>query len=211
MVEVGEGWSRELCGGTHVPNVSQIQLFKLVSEGGIGGGVRRVEAVTGRGVARYFAEQAEKQAQAEELLRARLRETERELEQARAKLVASEAGSLIDRARDVNGVRVVAAVAPVTDMDALRNMTDTLRARLHSGVVVLGATAGDDRVNLVAAVTRDLAGRVHAGKLIQEVAPIVGGRGGGRPDLATGGGKEPAKLGEALQAVARLVEEQMAA
>jgi alanyl-tRNA synthetase len=211
MVEVGDGWSRELCGGTHVPNVSQIQIFKLVSEGGIGGGVRRVEAVTGRGVTRHFAEQAERQEQAEEMLRARLRETERELEQARAKLVAAESGSLIERARDVNGVRVVAAVAPVTDMEALRSMTDTLRSKLQSGVVVLGATAGEDRVNLVAAVTRDLAGKVHAGKLIQEVAPIVGGRGGGRPDLATGGGKDPAKLGEALQAVARLVEEQIAA
>jgi alanyl-tRNA synthetase len=211
MVEVGNGWSRELCGGTHVPNVSQIQIFKLVSEGGIGGGVRRVEAVTGRGVAHYFAEALAKQEEMEEQLRARLKETERELEQARGKLVAAEAGSLIDRARDVEGIRVVAAVAPVTGMEDLRGMTDTLRSKLRSGVVVLGAVAGDDRVNLVAAVTQDLTGRVHAGKLVQNVAELVGGRGGGRPDLATGGGKDPSRLGEALQAVPKLVAQQVGA
>jgi alanyl-tRNA synthetase len=209
MVEVGDGWSRELCGGTHVPNVSQIQLFKLVSEGGIGGGVRRVEAVTGQGVVRHFAEVAEKQAQAEELLRARLRETERELEQARARLVAAESGSLIDRAREVEGIKVLAARAPVFEMDALRNMADTLRSKLRSGVIVLGAVGDNDRVNVVSAVSPDLTHQIWASTLTQSVSGMVGGRGGGRPDLAMGGGKDPSKLQEALEAVPGFVREQV--
>jgi len=209
MVEVGNGFSRELCGGTHVRNVSQIQAFKIVSESGIGGGVRRMEAVTGRGALAYLEQEKEKQLSAVEQLRARIKELEKELEQARAKLAAGETDALIAKAHEVAGVKVVAGSAPVSSMDDLRNMTDVIRDKIGSGVVVLGATAGEEKVNLVAAVTKDLVGKVHAGNLVKAVAQICGGGGGGRPDMATAGGKVPAKLGEALQAVAGLVEEQL--
>jgi len=208
MVEVGEGWSRELCGGTHVRNVGQIQFCKVVSETGIGGGVRRIEAVTGRGVVKYYEDAGSRQVQATEQLRSRVRDLEKELEQARAKLAAGETDALVARARVIQGVKVVAGTAPVATMDDLRNMTDLIRDRLGSGVVVLGAVAGEDKVNLVAAVTKDLVGKVHAGNLIKQVAAICGGGGGGRGDMATAGGKDPAKLGEALQAVAGLVSAQ---
>ena len=209
MVEVGEGWSRELCGGTHVKNVGQIQFVKVVSETGIGGGVRRLEAVTGRGVVKYFEEAGERQAQAADQLRSRVRELEKELDHARAKLAAGETDTLVARAREVKGVKVVAGTAPVSTMDDLRNMTDLIRGKLGSGVVVLGAVAAADKVNLVAAVTGDLAGKVHAGNLIKQVAAICGGGGGGRGEMASAGGKDPAKLGEALQAVAGLVSLQI--
>jgi alanyl-tRNA synthetase len=205
MVEVGAGWSRELCGGTHVKNVSQIQLCKVVSESGIGGGVRRLEAVTGRGVVRFYEEAGAAQVQAGEQLRGRIKELEKEVDQLRAKLAAGEVGGLIEKAKSVAGFKVVCGTAPVASMDDLRNMTDDIRSKVGSGVVVLGAVAGPDKVNLVAAVTPDLAGKVHAGNLIKQVAAICGGGGGGRPDMATAGGKDPAKLGEALQAVAGIV------
>ncbi|MFZ5816597.1 MAG: alanine--tRNA ligase [Bacillota bacterium] len=211
VVTVGDGWSRELCGGCHVKNVSQIQYCKIISESGIGGGVRRIEALTGSAVIRHLAEQQEKQAEAQEQLRGRIKELEKELEQLRAKLAAGETDTLLARAKEVGGIKVVAGTAPVATMDDLRNMTDAIREKLGSGVVVLGAVAGPDKVNLVAAVTRDLAGKVHAGNLIKGVAQICGGGGGGRPDMATAGGKNPEKLGEALNAVLRLVGEQVGA
>ncbi|MFO7275243.1 MAG: DHHA1 domain-containing protein, partial [Bacillota bacterium] len=117
--------------------------------------------------------------------------------------------SLVERAQEVGGIKVVAGPAPVAAMEDLRNMTDVIRAKLGSGVVVLGAVTDEGKVNLVAAVTKDLAGRVHAGNLIREVAKICGGGGGGRPDMATAGGKNPERLGEALNAVPRLVAEQL--
>jgi alanyl-tRNA synthetase len=212
MVEVGEGWSRELCGGTHVKNVSQIGFVKVVSESGIGGGVRRLEAVTGSGVVRFFQEGQEKAAQAGEQLRGRIKDLEKELDQLRAKLAAGGVDELIAKARDVGGIKVVAGTAPVSTMDDLRTMTDAIRDKIGSGVVVLGAVSGDGKVNLVAAVTKDLAGKkVHAGNLVKACAQICGGGGGGRPDMATAGGKDPAKLGEALQAVAGLVGQQVGA
>jgi len=209
VVSVGDGWSRELCGGCHVSNTSQIQYFKILSESGIGGGVRRVEAATGAGVIRYFEEGQAQAAAAQEQLRGRVKELEKELEQLRARLAANEALSLVERAREVGGVKFVTGTAPVATMEDLRNMTDTIRDRLGSGVVVLGAVTGEGKVNLVAAVTKDLAGRVHAGKLIKEVAQICGGGGGGRPDMATAGGKNPERLGEALNAVPRLLSQQL--
>jgi alanyl-tRNA synthetase len=212
MVEVGDGWSRELCGGTHVKNVSQIQFVKVVSESGIGGGVRRLEAVTGAGVVRYFEESEARQAQAGEQLRGRIKELEKELEQLRAKLAAGGVDELINKAKDVAGIKVVTGTAPVSTMDDLRNMTDAIRDKIGSGVVALGAVSAEGKVNLVVAVTKDLAGKkVHAGNLVKAMAQICGGGGGGRPDMATAGGKDPAKLGEALQAVPGLISAQVGA
>ncbi|BAD40985.1 alanine--tRNA ligase [Symbiobacterium thermophilum] len=209
VVSVGDGWSRELCGGCHVSNTSEVQYFKILSESGIGGGVRRIEAVTGPGVIRHLEEAQARAVEAQEQLRSRMKEMEKELEQLRAKLAASQTDSLVERAQEVGGVKVVAGTAPVATMEDLRNMTDAIRAKLGSGVVVLGAVTSEGKVNLVAAVTKDLAGRVHAGNLIREVARICGGGGGGRPDMATAGGKNPERLGEALNAVPGLVGSQL--
>jgi len=211
VVEVGDGWSRELCGGTHVSNVGQIQYCKIISESGIGGGVRRIEAVTGPRVVAYYEELRQEQARVEEQLRERIRELEKEVARLRAKLATSAVDDLIERAREVDGIKVVTGTAPVATVEDLRNMTDTIRARIKSGVVVLGAVSDGGKVSLVAAVTPDLTKRVHAGKLIKEVAAICGGGGGGRPDMATAGGKNPDKLGEALQAVPRLIGERVGA
>ncbi|MBY6276697.1 alanine--tRNA ligase [Symbiobacterium thermophilum] len=209
VVSVGDGWSRELCGGCHVSNTSEVQYFKILSESGIGGGVRRIEAVTGPGVIRHLEEAQARAVEAQEQLRSRMKEMEKELEQLRAKLAASQTDSLVERAQEVGGVKVVAGTAPVATMEDLRNMTDAIRAKLGSGVVVLGAVTSEGKVNLVAAVTKDLAGRVHAGNLIREVARICGGGGGGRPDMATAGGRNPERLGEALNAVPGLVGSQL--
>jgi alanyl-tRNA synthetase len=210
VVTVGDGWSRELCGGTHVRNVSEIGCFKIIAESGIGGGVRRVECVTGRGALRHFTEQEAKQVGQIEELKAKVKELEKELEALRAKLAQGEAASLVEKAVEVGGVKVIAAVVSVATMDDLRNMVDSLREKIGSGVVVLGAVAGPEKVNLVAGVTKDLAGkRVHAGNLVKELAQICGGGGGGRPDLATAGGKLPAMLGEAIGKVKSLVAAQL--
>lgn len=209
VVSVGDGWSRELCGGCHVSNTSEVQCFKILSESGIGGGVRRIEAATGAGVIRHLEEAEARALAAQEQLRSRVKELEKELEQLRAKLAAGETDSLVERAQEVGGIKVVAGTAPVATMEDLRNMTDTIRAKLGSGVVVLGAVTSEGKVNLVAAVTKDLAGRVHAGRLVKEVAQICGGGGGGRPDMATAGGRNPERLGEALNAVPRLLGAQL--
>lgn len=210
MVSVGDGWSRELCGGTHVRNSAEIGCFKVISESGIGGGIRRVECVTGRQALRYFTEQEAKQVGLIEELQTKVKELEKELGRLQAKAAQAEAASLVEKAVEIGGVKVVAAVVSVSSMDDLRNMTDSLRDKIGSGAVVLGAVAGPDKVNLVAAVTKDLAGKkLHAGNIVKALAQICGGGGGGRPDLATAGGKQPEKLGEAIGAVRGLVEAQL--
>ncbi|GIP39255.1 alanine--tRNA ligase [Paenibacillus sp. J31TS4] len=221
VVRVGD-YSIELCGGCHVGDTSQIGLFKIVSESGIGSGVRRIEAVTGRYAYDYMDGQLEllKQAAAQlktnvgevpkrlDGLLGQLKELQRENESLRAKLSHVEAGSLTDQVRDVDGVSVLAARVDAGDMESLRNIVDELKTKLASGVIVLGAASGD-KVNLVAAVTSDLVARgYHAGKLVKQAAAVCGGGGGGRPDMAQAGGKDPAKLDEALSQVEAFVRSQ---
>ena len=222
VVRVGD-YSLELCGGCHVKNTAQIGLFKLVSEGGIGSGVRRVEAVTGRRAYEYLDEQFAilktaasllKTSPAElvkriESLQAEMRQLERENESMQARLGRLEAAELASKARSVAGVTLLAARVNVSGMDALRQVADEIKAKLGSVALALGAAQGD-RVNLVVAVTSDLTARgLHAGKLIKELAAICGGGGGGKPEFAQAGGKDPAKLDEALSAFARFVEAQL--
>lgn len=219
VVRVG-GYSLELCGGCHVRNTSQIGLFKIVSESGIGSGVRRIEAMTGRAAYEYLDGQLQLLRDAAGLLKsniadvpkridgllAQLKEISRENESLKAKLSGIEAGSLTDQVKQVNGVALLAAEVSAGDMETLRNIVDQMKSKLGSAVIVLGASA-DDKVNLVAAVTPDLVSRgYHAGKLIKEVAALCGGSGGGRPDMAQAGGKDPSKLKEAIQSVEKLVE-----
>ncbi|QQE73231.1 alanine--tRNA ligase [Brevibacillus composti] len=225
VVKVG-GYSLELCGGCHVSNTAEIGLFKIISESGIGAGTRRIEAVTGRGAYTYLNEQlsilkdvaqalkapllAEAPARVEGLQQ-QLKDVQRENESLRAKLGNIEAASLTDELQVVDGVQVLAARVSASDMDNLRGMVDELKNKLGSAVIVLGAVEGD-KVNLVTGVTKDLIDRgLHAGKMIKEVATRCGGGGGGRPDMAQAGGKDPSKLQEALDMVTELVKGQMAA
>ncbi|MGG1441151.1 alanine--tRNA ligase [Brevibacillus laterosporus] len=221
-----EGYSIELCGGCHVGNTAEIGLFKILSESGIGAGTRRIEAVTGRGAYQYLNQQlttlkevaqAVKSPQLHETptrvegVLAQLKETQREAESLRTKLGNIEAGTLTDQVQEISGVKLLATQVSATDMDNLRGMVDELKNKLGSAIIVLGSVEGD-KVNIVAGVTKDLMGQgFHAGKIVKEVATRCGGGGGGRPDMAQAGGKEPSKLGEALSIVASVVEGQAVA
>ncbi|GAA0334441.1 alanine--tRNA ligase [Bacillus carboniphilus] len=211
VVQVGE-YSLELCGGCHVPNTSAIGLFKIVSEGGIGAGTRRIEAVTGKAAYQRLNDQIQVLKSASQLLKVQpkdvatkistlqteMRELEKENESLKAKIGNIEAGNLLDSVQDVNGVKLVAKNIPGSDMNQLRSMVDDLKEKLGSGIILLG-TAQDDKVQLIAGVTKDLVEKgYHAGKLIKEAATICGGGGGGRPDMAQAGGKNPEKLNDAI-------------
>ncbi|OHV13857.1 alanine--tRNA ligase [Kushneria phosphatilytica] len=215
-------FSIELCGGTHVARTGQIGPFHLVAESGVAAGVRRIEAVTGKAALTYFHEQEQRlNALAEQLrsrpdqLESRLdsvlernRELERELSQLRGKLASRAGNDLVGEATEVAGVRVIARRLEGVGAKELRGMLDQLKQKLGSGVVVLGV-AGDDKVNLVAGVTKDLTDRLSAGDLINVVAGQVGGRGGGRADMAQAGGSNPSALPQALDSVAEWVESQL--
>ncbi|WP_088102593.1 alanine--tRNA ligase [Halalkalibacter urbisdiaboli] len=219
VVKVGE-YSLELCGGCHVNNTAEIGLFKIVSESGIGAGIRRIEAVTGKGAYEYMNSQLELLKDTATMVKAKnvkdvparieglqqqIRELQRENESLAAKMGNMEAGNLIDEAVELNGVSVLSKQVHANDMDALRAIVDKLKLELDSGIIVLGAVSGE-KVNLVAGVTKDLVGQgYHAGKLVKEVATRCGGGGGGRPDMAQAGGKNPDQLEEALAYVKEYV------
>ncbi len=214
------GRSMELCGGTHVAATGEIGLCKILSESSVAAGVRRIEALTGAAALEqmYTDEQELRKAsgllksaphevaQKVERLLVTTREYEREVERLKMQLATLRVESLVDQAREIAGVRVIAAQIDNLDAKGLRNVADVLRGKIQSGIVVLG-TALDDRVALIAAVTQDLSTRYHAGNIIKEVATIVGGSGGGRPDMAQAGGKDADKLPDALQRVFQIVEQ----
>jgi alanyl-tRNA synthetase len=211
VIKIGD-FSTELCGGTHLDRTGEIGLLKVAGEGAVASGVRRVEAVAGPAAIESVARKEAALREAAELLKIgplevpkrlqKLLEEQRVLEKQLAelegRLARSKAEDLVKAARQVNGVAVVAGRIDGLDADGLRAVADTLRTRLGSGIVCVGSVV-DGKVNLVAAVTKDLTSRFQAGKLIQEVAKAVGGGGGGRPDLAQAGGKDPAKLDAALE------------
>ncbi|MGG3853017.1 alanine--tRNA ligase [Caldifermentibacillus hisashii] len=213
VVKMGE-YSIELCGGCHVPNTSAIGLFKLVTETGIGAGTRRIEAVTGEKAYQYMSDQIQILNDAAHKLKANvkdvpekiaalqkeLREAHKEIESLTAKLGNIEAKSLINKVKEVNGFQLLVSRVEINESNQLRTMLDELKQKIKSGVIVLGAVL-DGKVQLIAGVTKDLTGTYHAGKLIKEVAGICGGGGGGRPDMAQAGGKDPNRLSEALQYV----------
>lgn len=213
VVRMGD-FSLELCGGTHLRNTAQAGLFKILSEESVAAGVRRIEAVTGTGALDHVRRQEEALARAAGALRGRpeevparvedllsqLRERERELTGLRARLARLQSDDLLARARDVDGVRVLAAAAPVGDGEALRSLGDVLRERLGSGIVLLGAPVNGKAIFL-AMVSRDLVARgYHAGRIVGEMARVAGGGGGGRPEMAQAGGRDAARLEEALAA-----------
>lgn len=213
------GFSAELCGGTHVAATGEIGPFVITSEGSVAAGVRRIEALTGdAAIERILTQQQVLETSARtlrstwsdlpaqiETQQERIRGLEREAERLRGQLASVRAGDLLSQAVDVNGVRVLATRADVDGKDALRQMGDRLRDRLGSGVIVLGAVI-EGRPSLLAMVTPDLIGRgIKAGDIVRETATIVDGRGGGRPELAEAGGKNPERLDDALAAVATIV------
>jgi len=217
VLKLGD-FSTELCGGTHVGRSGDIGLFKIVSEGGIAAGVRRIEAVTGQGALDVVkaneavlrevaglvkAGKDDVPAKVEQLVE-RTRALERELAALRRKLASGGGRDILQEAQVVNGIKVLAARLDGADAKALRDTADQLKSKLGSGVVVLGAVEGD-KVFLVATVTPDLAGRLKAGELIKPVAELVGGRGGGRPDFAQAGGTKPDQVDAALALVPSLV------
>ena len=216
------GDSIELCGGTHVRRTGDIGLFKIVSEGGVASGVRRIEAVTGPGVLAYLYERENKLREAAEMLRAspeevprkveqltqRLKGLEKELDQLRGKLAAGGSKDLAAEAKEVKGIRVLATRLDGMDAKGLREALDRLKDKLAPAAIVLAAVA-DNKVTLIAGVTKDLAGRLHAGELVNQVASGVGGKGGGRPDMAQAGGTNPDGLKAALESVPGWVEQHL--
>ncbi|WP_078552692.1 alanine--tRNA ligase [Bacillus alkalicellulosilyticus] len=220
VVQVGQ-YSIELCGGCHVRNTAEIGLFKIASESGIGAGVRRIEAVTGKGAYQFMNDKLELLQDAAEGLKAKnvndvparisglqqqIRELQRENESLSAKLGNMEAGNLVNEVKTLNGVQVLVKQVQGADMDGLRSIVDTIKGKIGSGIIVLGS-ATNGKVNLVAGVSKDLIDKgFHAGKLVKEVASRCGGGGGGRPDMAQAGGKNPEKLDEALQFVREYVD-----
>ena len=222
VLSIGD-YSVELCGGTHVSRAGDIGLFKLVSETGVAAGIRRVEAFAGEAALDWLERaderlvrlarltNAERDAIVERVgqIIARGRELEKELARANARLAASHGEELAAQAVDVQGLAVLAARVDGVGARELRDMVDQLKSRLGSAAVLLAATDGV-KVSLVAGVTKDSTGRISAGPLVNFVARQVGGRGGGRPDLAQAGGNEPAKLEEAIGSVPQWVREQLA-
>jgi alanyl-tRNA synthetase len=215
-------FSTELCGGTHVRRAGDIGFFKVVSETGIAAGVRRIEAVTGDGALDYVSDMETRLARVADLVKSdadsletrvsqlltRTRELERELERLVAKMASSQGGELAERAADVAGIRVLAARLDQADAKVLRDTVDQLKNKLGTAAVVLAAVE-DGKVRLVAGVSPDATARVQAGPLVNFVAQQVGGKGGGRPDLAQAGGTDPAKLDAALKAVPEWVRQQL--
>jgi len=221
VMRIGE-CSAELCGGTHVSRTGDIGLLKIVAETGVAAGIRRIEAVTGEAALEWVERHDESLARMAAALRterdsveekvmqllARTRELEKEVERLEAKLASARGGELADRAVEVDGFKVLAAKVEGVDAKALRETVDRLKGQLGTAIIVLAAVNGE-KVNLVAGVTRDGTERIQAGPLVNFVAEQLGGRGGGRPDLAQAGGGNPAKVDEALRSVPRWVAERL--
>ncbi len=212
-------FSTELCGGTHVSRTGDVGLFKFRAETGVASGIRRVEAVTGEGALNWVRQRErvlkdmsgllrgveEEALERLETLLSRQHELEKQIDQMQSQLAGSQSDELASQVRSVRGVNVIAGQVEGVDQKALREMADTLRDKHHPAVVVLGATNGA-KVSLLAAVSKDLVQQYHAGKIIKAIASLVGGSGGGRPDFAQAGGKDPTRLDEALQRVYELIE-----
>ncbi|MDY6891385.1 MAG: alanine--tRNA ligase [Pseudomonadota bacterium] len=218
VLTMGKGFSVELCGGTHARRTGDIGLLKIVAETGIASGVRRIEAVTGARALDWIRQQEQTLNEIAALLKGsretvlekvrglneRVRQLEKEQERLSARLARAQSGELLDQVQEVKGVKVLAAKLDGIEPKALRDLLDQLKQKLGSGVVVL-LTEQEGRVSLIAGVTKDLTARIKAGELVRELASRLGGKGGGRPDMAQGGGSDPSAVPAALAAVPELV------
>jgi alanyl-tRNA synthetase len=217
VVRVGDV-SMELCGGTHVRAAGDIGLFRIVSEAGIAAGVRRIEALTGTGALSSIRQMEDEQRAIASLLKAeggnpldkleklllRQRELQREIESLQGRLNAAASGDLLSQAVEVNGVKLLAVQVQVEDIKGLRDLSDTLKDRMGEGVIILGADIGG-KANLLVSVSKVLSATVKAGDIIKQLAPLVGGSGGGKPELAQAGGSHPEKISEALAAASDIL------
>ena len=219
VVRVGDGVSMELCGGTHVHRTGDIGLFKILSESAVGANVRRIEAVTGEAALEYAQSQEEElrnmalllktspdqlEDRVEKLLKEQ-KQKERELESLRAKLLSTQSGDLLEGIREIRGAKLLVRLVEADSPKELRDFADRVKEKLHSGVIVLGAKK-DDKAMLLCMVTKDLEKRFKAGQIISRLSEMVGGKGGGRPDMAQGGGSNPEELGRALEEAVRIIE-----
>ena len=222
VVDMDE-WSVEFCGGTHVKNTNQIGQFKILAENGVSAGVRRIEAITGDNVRKYYADLEAKAEEAAALLKTtpaelaehikklqeELREVKRENESLKSKAASGQMGNIMDKVTEVKGVKLLAASVDNVDMNGLRDLGDQLKEKLGSGILLL-ASAKDGKVNLVSMATDDVIAKgAHAGNLIKGVAALVGGGGGGRPNMAQAGGKNPDGIPAAVAEAAKGLEGQL--
>jgi alanyl-tRNA synthetase len=215
-----ERFSVELCGGPHAERTGDLGLFQIQSESGIAAGVRRIEAVTGEQALAYVDQQQQELENSARLLKApplelshkvqqlmsQQKQLEKDVAGLQSKLAAAASGDLLSQVQTINGVSVLAVNLEGVDAKSLRDTADQLRNKMGSGVILLATVAGD-KVTLLASVTKDLTQQYKAGDLMRLVAPIVGGKGGGRPDTAQGGGDQPENLDKALEAVFAWVKE----
>jgi len=223
VVSMGD-FSKELCGGTHVSNTGEIILFKILSETGIAAGVRRIEALTGRNVVAYYKDlenrlyEAARAAKAEpaqlvnriEGLYEEIKALKSENEKLKSKLANEALGDIMNQVCEVSGVKLLAAGVPDMEMNDLRNLGDKLKDKLGEGVIVLASSTAPDKVSLVAMVSDSIAGRgAHAGNLVKELAVLVGGGGGGRPNMAQAGGKNAAGIPEAIAKAKDVLQKQL--
>jgi alanyl-tRNA synthetase len=219
VVSMGE-FSKELCGGTHIDNIGKIGLFKILSESGIAAGVRRIEAVTGDKALKFIGKKESllkeiayqlKATEGEILskvqtLQAEIKLKEKEISELNLKLVSGAEEEILNNLIEIKGVKVAVKALKDVDGDSLRNLADKIKDKIKSGVVVLGSSQ-DGKVNFIAMASKDVLSKgVHCGKIIKDVAKIAGGGGGGRPDMAQAGGKNPQKLDEALNSVKNIME-----
>ena len=221
MVCMGD-YSMELCGGTHLSNTAQAGCFKLLSEGGVAAGVRRIEAVTGEKALEYFRKQDQELTQIAQLTKvskdkavaqvqslvSELKELQKELESLKAKMTEGAADDILKNVQEVGGIKLLAAYKPELDAGALRQMGDTLKNKLGSCVVMLAG--GTEKLLFVVMATDDaVKAGAHAGNIVRTAAQVTGGNGGGRPNMAQAGGKDVTKVQEALEAAKALAESQL--
>ncbi len=222
VVQMGD-FSTELCGGTHVENTASIMLFKIISESGVAAGVRRIEALTGSGVLKYYAEMEETMRKAAAIVKstpaeltgklthlmAEIKALQSENESLKSRAAKDALGNVMDQIKEINGVKLLAAKAPGVDMNGLRDLGDQLKAKIGEGVIVL-ISDKDGKVNMVSMATHQAQEKgAHAGNLIKGIAGLVGGGGGGRPNMAQAGGKNPAGIDEALLETAKVLAAQL--
>ena len=207
VLSMGE-FSTELCGGIHAHHTGDIGLFKIVSESGIAAGIRRIEAVTGDAALDYLESQHAKYEHKVEEMAHKAKSLEKEIQHLKDKLASQASSSLVSQVKEISGVKVLVAQLDGADNKALRGMVDELKNQLGSGIIMLGNVA-DDKVGLIAGVTKDLIGKVKAGDLVNMVAQQVGGKGGGRPDMAQAGGSDAKALPAALESVDAWIAERL--
>jgi alanyl-tRNA synthetase len=218
VVSVGDGFSMELCGGTHSERTGDIGLFKIISESAVAANVRRIEALTGKAAIEYIQSIDNEIKKAANVLKTLpdqinekldqmvtgLKQKEAEIEVLKSKLVSKESGDLLSGMKEINGIKILTRELKDTSPKELRDYVDKIKEKLTSGIIVLGSKNAE-KVMLICAVTEDLTEKFNAGKIIKDLSVIVGGKGGGRPDMAQGGGNDPGKLSQALETVKDII------